>query len=65
MPAWIKCTNMFDGVIYLNIADAMMITPLATGLSRVTFRQAEKDFVDVKESPTDLIAAAKAASSAA
>jgi hypothetical protein len=40
-----------------------MITPLATGLSRVTFRQAEKDFVDVKESPADLIAAAKAASS--
>jgi len=65
MPAWIKCTNMFDDVIYLNITDAMMITPLATGLSRVTFRQAEKDFVDVKESPTDLIAAAKAASSGA
>ena len=61
MTAWIKCTNMFDEVIYLNIASAMMITPLATGLSRVTFRQIEKEFIDVKDSPADLIAAAKAA----
>jgi hypothetical protein len=61
MPAWIKCTNMFDEVVYLNMSDAMMITPLATGLSRITFRQAEKDFVDVKESAADLINAAKAA----
>ena len=35
-----------------------MITPLAIGLSRVTFRQAEKDFVDVKESAADMVAAA-------
>jgi|RhiMethySRZTD1v2_1073278.scaffolds.fasta_scaffold1150316_2 hypothetical protein len=61
MSAWIKCTTMFDEVVYLNMADARIISPLATGLSRVTFRQADKDFVDVKESATDLIAAAKAA----
>ena len=57
MPAWVKCTNMSNDEVYLNIAAAMMITPLATGLTRVTFRHAGKDFIDVKESPAALIAA--------
>jgi hypothetical protein len=59
MPAWVKCTNMSNEEVYLNIAAAIMITPLATGLTRITFRQPEKDFVDVKESPAELLAGAK------
>ena len=60
MSAWIKCTTMFDEIVYLNMADARIITPLATGLSRVTFRQARRTS-STWESATDLIAAAKAA----
>jgi hypothetical protein len=58
MPAWVKCKNTNDEDVYLNMSAATVISPLTTGLTRVMFREAQKGFVDVKESPEALIAAA-------
>jgi hypothetical protein len=56
MAAWVKCTDSQERTIFLNLDVAISIVPLErTGLTRVTFIGAEKDSVEVKESPEYLI----------
>ena len=51
---WVKCTDLRGEAVYLNVGAARMMTPLAPGLTRVTFRITEKEFVDVQETPEQL-----------
>jgi hypothetical protein len=41
--------------MYLNLGSATVMIALATGLTRVTFRIGENEFIDVKESPQELM----------
>ena len=59
MAAWVKCRDVSDRTIFLNLDHAISIVPLErTGLTRVAFIGAEKDTVEVKETPDYLINAA-------
>ena len=59
MAAWVKCRDVSDRTIFLNLDHAISIAPLErTGLTRVAFIGAEKDTVEVKETPDYLIKAA-------
>ena len=61
MATWVKCTDTQDRTIFLNLDSAISIVPLErTGLTRVAFIGAEKDTVEVKESPDHLIGVARA-----
>jgi len=56
MAAWVKCRDVSDRTIFLNLDHAISIVPLErTSLTRVAFIGAEKDTVEVKESPDYLI----------
>jgi hypothetical protein len=56
MAAWVKCTDVSDRTIFLNLDHAISMVPLErTGLTRVAFIGAEKDTVEVKETPDHLI----------
>ena len=60
MAAWVKCTDTNERTVYLNLDAAISIVPLErTGLTRIAFIGAEKDTVEVKETPDDLIKAAR------
>jgi hypothetical protein len=62
MAAWVKCTDAQERTVYLNLDAAISIVPIErTGLTRIAFVGAEKDTVEVKESPTHLISAADSA----
>ncbi len=57
MAVWVKCTDVSDRTIFLNLEHAISMVPLErTRLTRVTFIGAEKDTVEVKETPEHLIA---------
>jgi len=59
MAAWVKCTDAQDRTIFLNLDAAISMIPLErTGLTRIAFIGAEKDTVEVKETPDYLIKAA-------
>ena len=59
MATWVKCTDTQQRSVYLNLDAAISIVPLErTGLTRIAFIGAEKDTVEVKETPDDLIKAA-------
>ena len=59
MVAWVKCTDSQDRTIFLNLDAAVSMIPLErTGLTRIAFIGAEKDTVEVKETPDVLIKAA-------
>jgi hypothetical protein len=61
MAAWVKCTDSQERTIFLNLDVALSIVPLErTGLTKVTFVGAEKDSVEVKETPDYLIQTAEA-----
>jgi hypothetical protein len=54
MAAWVKCRDVSDRTIFLD--HAISIVPLErTSLTRVAFIGAEKDTVEVKETPDYLI----------
>jgi hypothetical protein len=56
MAVWVKCTDVSDRTIFLNLDHAISIFPLErTGLTRVAFIGSEKDTVEVKETPVYLI----------
>jgi len=56
MAAWVKCTDVSDRTIFLNLEHAISMFPLErTRLTRVAFIGAEKDTVEVKETPDYLI----------
>jgi hypothetical protein len=56
MAAWVKCTDAQERTIFINLDVAMSIVPLErTGLTRVAFIGADKDTVEVKETPDYLI----------
>jgi len=56
MAVWVKCTDVSDRTIFLNLEHAISMVPLErTQLTRVTFIGAEKDTVEVKETPGYLI----------
>jgi hypothetical protein len=60
MAAWVKCTDAQDRTIFLNLDAAISIVQLErTGLTRIAFIGAEKDTVEVKETPDYLINAAE------
>ena len=62
MAAWVKCTDSQERTIFLNLDAAISIAPIArTGLTRVAFIGAEKDTVEVKETPEYLISTADSA----
>jgi hypothetical protein len=62
MAAWVKCTDVQDRTIFLNLDSAISIVGLErTGLTRIAFIGAEKDTVEVKETPEYLINAAQSA----
>lgn len=59
MAAWVKCTDGQERTIFLNLDAAISMLPLErTGLTRIAFIGAEKDTVEVKETPDYLIKAA-------
>jgi hypothetical protein len=59
MAAWVKCRDGSDRTVFLNLDHAISIVPLErTNLTRVAFIGAEKDTVEVKETPDYLIKAA-------
>jgi hypothetical protein len=59
MAAWVKCTDAQERTIFLNLDAAISMVPLErTGLTRIAFIGAEKDTVEVKETPDYLIKAA-------
>jgi len=61
MAAWVKCTDVQERTIFLNLDNAISIVALArTGLTKVAFIGAEKDTVEVKETPDYLIQSAAA-----
>jgi hypothetical protein len=56
MTAWVKCTDSQERTIFLNLDAAISMVPLQrTGLTRIAFTGAEKDTVEVKETPDYLI----------
>ena len=56
MAAWVKCMDVSDRAIFLNLDHAISIVPLErTGLTRVAFVGSEKDTVEVKETPDYLL----------
>ena len=56
MAVWVKCTDVSDRTIFLNLEHAISMVPLErTRLTRVAFIGAEKDTVEVKETPDYLI----------
>jgi hypothetical protein len=56
MAAWVKCTDAQERTIFLNLDAAVSMVPLErTGLTRVAFTGADKDTVEVKETPDYLI----------
>ncbi|HMI96426.1 MAG TPA: hypothetical protein VK479_07935 [Micropepsaceae bacterium] len=56
MAAWVKCTDAQERTIFINLDVAISIVPLErTGLTRVAFIGADKDTVEVKETPDYLI----------
>jgi hypothetical protein len=60
MAAWVKCTDAQERTVFLNLDVALSIVPIErTGLTRVTFIGAEKDTVEVKETPDYLIQTAE------
>jgi hypothetical protein len=60
--AWVKCTDSQERTIYLNLDAAISMVPLErTGLTRIAFIGAEKDTVEVKETPDFLIKSADGA----
>jgi hypothetical protein len=60
--AWVKCTDSQERPIFLNLDTAVSMVPLErTGLTRIAFLGAEKDTVEVKETPETLIKSADAA----
>ena len=60
MAAWVKCTDAQERTIFLNIDAAISIVQLErTGLTRIAFIGAEKDTVEVRETPDYLISAAQ------
>ncbi len=62
MVAWVKCTDSQERTIFLNLDAAISMFPLdRTGLTRITFVGAEKDTVEVKETPDFLIKSADGA----
>jgi hypothetical protein len=64
LVAWVKCTDSQERTIFLNLDAAISMVPLErTGLTRIAFIGAEKDTVEVKETPEHLIKAADAARS--
>jgi len=61
MAAWVKCTDVQERTIFLNLDNAISIVALArTGLTKVAFIGAEKDTVEVKETPDYMIQSAAA-----
>jgi len=61
MAAWVKCKDSQERTIFLNLDAAVSMTPLErTGLTRIAFVGAEKDTVEVKETPDYLIKTADA-----
>lgn len=62
MAAWVKCTDVRELTIYINLDAAISIVPIErTGLTRISFAGAEKDTVEVKETPDHLMSAADSA----
>lgn len=63
LAAWVKCTDAQERTFFLNLDNAISIVPIErTGLTRIAFVGGDKDTVEVKETPDDLIKAARAAS---
>ena len=61
MAAWVKCTDVQERTIFLNLDNAISIVALErTGLTKVAFVGAEKDTVEVKETPDYLMQSAVA-----
>lgn len=59
MVAWVKCTDSQERTMFLNLDAAVSMVPLErTGLTRIAFIGAEKDTVEVKETPEYLIKSA-------
>lgn len=59
MAAWVKCTDVQERTIFLNLDNAISIVEIErTGLTKVAFIGAEKDTVEVKETPDYLIKSA-------
>jgi len=66
MAAWVKCTDVQERTIFLNLDNAISIAAVErTGLTKVAFIGAEKDTVEVKETPDYLIKSAAVARSSA
>lgn len=62
MVAWVKCTDSQERTIFLNLDAAISMVSLErTGLTRIAFIGAEKDTVEVKETPDFLIKSADGA----
>ena len=60
MAAWVKCTDAQERTIFLNLDAAISIVQRErTGLTRIAFIGAEKDTVEVRETPDYLISAAQ------
>ena len=56
MAAWVKCRDVTDRTVFLNLDHAISIVPIErTNLTKVAFIGAEKDTVEVKETPDYLI----------
>ena len=56
MAAWVKCTDSQERTIFLNLDTAISMVFLErTGLTRIAFIGAEKDTVEVKETPDYLL----------
>lgn len=56
MAVWVKCTDVSDRTIFLNLEHAISMVPLErTRLTKLAFIGAEKDTVEVKETPDYLI----------
>ena len=66
MAAWVKCTDVRERTIFLNLDNAISIVEIErTGLTKVAFIGAEKDTVEVKETPDYLMRSAAVARSSA
>ena len=66
MATWVKCRDVTDRTVFLNLDHAISMVPLErTNLTRVAFIGAEKDTVEVKETPDYLIKTAAASRSVA
>jgi len=52
---WIKCTHQAgDKTVWVNFANALTIVDHKSG-TRVAFLGGEKDVLDVKETPTEIL----------